>query len=471
MGRARPLGMSFLRRIRYLVTVWLVAWLAVWPVVAHAGYVTGPTPAGFSGGVPLTYGGNALATFNWANGKVNGLLGPYRGGSFPFTAAAGSGASAALAAAARAGAWGIAGIGATWLLGYGLEYIAGQWQKKVLASGGFSASYQSFGTATGESKSAMCSALVAKINATNPVPPYFDNGVNGNNTCSIGRLFGVPPNQSTSYFESSQIANLGTPVSGYSPAVPADWVPVESTPPTSIPDNVLNDSRPTVAIPVADPVYGGSPLAIPTGAPQPVVGNPAFPSGWGQPQQWVTPSPATGTPWRLDDQWRLVPVPGASEGAPAPYSPGASAPTGVSPTPVTVVPGTSTETEEPTPFEMPCGVAGKPACLVKVDPEDTPVYSEPVVPHKPADLITEDGTKRNETAASVQAPTFGFIGAPPIAECTPFDYPQDSMGTQMGSVNPCGVVNTVRQIMGYIWALGAAWLSLGMIRKTITGGG
>lgn len=330
---------------------------------AFAGYVSMPPPGGFSSGSPLTYGGQALATFVWANQKVSGLMGGSVGGtpwSMGFSTAAGSGAGAALAAAARAGAWGIAGVGLAWLAGYGLEWINGKWQKQdnpdaalqpvfwQAASGGAACRgaaptpemlkcglmYQHTGGGSAHLWSGCTGTLAG--NGLSYSGGCLYNGSNflsqsaSRSNCSGGTVYDPAVNA------------CRTPgAGGYRDAVPADWLPVETASP--IPDNVLNDARPTVAIPVDLPIYnpGESPKVIPTGAPQPKTGG-----GWEQPGRIISPAPTTGNPWRFDDQWRLVPVPNET-GAQAPYTPASGAAPGTAPTPVVVVnPGGDTGGEE-----------------------------------------------------------------------------------------------------------------------------
>ena len=55
-----------------------------------------------------------------------------------------------------------------------------------------------------------------------------------------------------------------------------------------------------------------------------------------------------------------------------------------------------------------------------------------------------------------------FFSAPPVAACSPFSLPND-----YGSLDPCPVVDGVRGVMGYIWALGALFLCIGWIREAI----
>ena len=116
-----------------------------------------------------------------------------------------------------------------------------------------------------------------------------------------------------------------------------------------------------------------------------------------------------------------------------------------------------------------CGLPGTPPC--KIDERGTPTFQTPV--DVTPDLTTADQTKRTQVDQSIQPPTFGFLGAPPLASCTPFEMPAQIVGNasvQIPALNPCGVVDGVRAAMAYIWAVAAVWLALGMVRRTVTGG-
>ena len=80
-------------------------------------------------------------------------------------------------------------------------------------------------------------------------------------------------------------------------------------------------------------------------------------------------------------------------------------------------------------------------------------------------LRTQDAQSVNEALSSVPEPSFGFIGAPPIVACRPVPLPGE-----MGEIDACNVVDTVRELMGFLWALAAAWISLGWIRQAVNGG-
>lgn len=124
-------------------------------------------------------------------------------------------------------------------------------------------------------------------------------------------------------------------------------------------------------------------------------------------------------------------------------------------------PGTGTPTE-PTP-EV-CGGPGLPACNVKVDESGTPAATSPDLSVFEA-LKNQDAQNVSEALSSVPEPSFGFIGAPPIVACRPVPLPNE-----MGEIDACNVVDTVRELMGFLWALAAAWISLGWIREAVNGG-
>ncbi len=134
-------------------------------------------------------------------------------------------------------------------------------------------------------------------------------------------------------------------------------------------------------------------------------------------------------------------------------------------TPISQTTETTTKPAE-TPQEInleTCGLPGKPAC--KIDETGTPDTS----PTTNQEKIDEYKTKMDEQRDQIkQAGTgifdsFGiFFSAPPFAACTPYTLPRD-----MGSVDPCPVVDGVRSVMAYIWALGALFLCVGWIREAI----
>lgn len=120
--------------------------------------------------------------------------------------------------------------------------------------------------------------------------------------------------------------------------------------------------------------------------------------------------------------------------------------------------------EHVTPPQLLCGVLDAPPCNVRVDETGTPSV-QPFSTTVFGELAAQDAAARDQALSSVPQPTWGFINAPPLAACRPFQFPYD-----MGSVDACSVVEPVRAVMAYLWALAGAWLCLGWIRTTITGG-
>jgi hypothetical protein len=134
----------------------------------------------------------------------------------------------------------------------------------------------------------------------------------------------------------------------------------------------------------------------------------------------------------------------------------------VTQTDVTYSPDGSTRTDQaPVEFKT-CGLPGQPAC--KIDETGTKPWVQPAEPF--TDLKADDAAARAAAEASIVGPTWGWLEVPPLATCEPFEFPNE-----MGTLDPCGVVTTARDVMAYLWALAGVWLCLGMVRKTVTGGG
>ncbi|MNV91535.1 hypothetical protein D3C71_1860380 [compost metagenome] len=61
-------------------------------------------------------------------------------------------------------------------------------------------------------------------------------------------------------------------------------------------------------------------------------------------------------------------------------------------------------------------------------------------------------------------PARNLFWAPPIAACEAMALPPVFNGL---SVDPCGVVDGGRTIMGFLWAAGGLFLCLGMIKRSV----
>lgn len=137
----------------------------------------------------------------------------------------------------------------------------------------------------------------------------------------------------------------------------------------------------------------------------------------------------------------------------------------------------STKTEAPAPAEpqITCGLPDTPVCAVKVNEDDTPEVL-PKTEYEPlADKVKqsqEEGLERMKTPGDTSALFAGwnvFFSAPPFASCSPIVLPAFK-GASMGSLDPCPVVDGMRQVMGYVWAVAGLFLCLGMVRQSVQGG-
>jgi len=120
--------------------------------------------------------------------------------------------------------------------------------------------------------------------------------------------------------------------------------------------------------------------------------------------------------------------------------------------------------------EAACGAPGEPQCAIKED--GTPNAPDASIA-KAADGYNRDSQALLGTVGGINDKAGLFSGwgtlfsAPAVVACTPFVLPEYMGGPSLGSINPCPVVDGVRSVMGYIWALTGMILCLGMIRKVI----
>ncbi len=108
-----------------------------------------------------------------------------------------------------------------------------------------------------------------------------------------------------------------------------------------------------------------------------------------------------------------------------------------------------------------CGAPGQPPC--KLDESGTPGTFSPnsgVKDYK--DKIDQQREQIKGAGDGVFSGLNVFFSAPPVVGCTPFSLPNE-----MGSIDPCGVVDGVRAVMAYLWAISALWLCLGWIREAV----
>lgn len=131
----------------------------------------------------------------------------------------------------------------------------------------------------------------------------------------------------------------------------------------------------------------------------------------------------------------------------------------------TVAPdGGTTTTETPTEIEFnTCGLPGQPPCQI----DDSRMRFQSPGTLDPDAEAARDAAARDALAGSVQAPpsTWDFsLLLPPLAQCVPIDF------AGLGQLDGCGMVDTVRGVMAYVWALLAAWFCIGLFSRTVRGG-
>jgi hypothetical protein len=208
--------------------------------------------------------------------------------------------------------------------------------------------------------------------------------------------------------------------------VPVQW-PVDPKP-IMFPSQPLDPS----AVPVPQK------YRVPEGLPQPVPNT--NPQQYSTPVTDIVPAPTDAAPWQVDLQPRTVTT----------LTPDA-VPQGV--------PDPSTQSQTDAAAQPGCGLPDSPPC--KIDETGTPTYEpvDVVGPAKTAELAKLETVK----AAPNLFPGYAtFFAAPAIASCSAFTLPRD-----MGEINPCPVVDGVRSVMAYIWALTALFLCAGMIKRAV----
>lgn len=127
--------------------------------------------------------------------------------------------------------------------------------------------------------------------------------------------------------------------------------------------------------------------------------------------------------------------------------------------------GSTTTTQSDVPADKPlCGVPGYPSCKVSVDEAGTPEWEQPDN-SRLDEIKAADAAKMNDVAQTIPDPDLGWFDAPPIAACRKIVFPHN-----IGEADPCGVVDSVRAVMAYLWALVAAWMAFGWIRQAVNGG-
>jgi len=138
---------------------------------------------------------------------------------------------------------------------------------------------------------------------------------------------------------------------------------------------------------------------------------------------------------------------------------------------VTTTVSTSTTTAPPVTAPAPaekiivCGLPNTPKCAM--DETGTPTaVAEDVYKPKLDDYKTKQGELKDKVSGnsdkSMLSGWSSVFFTPPLAACTGYVLPRD-----MGTIDPCPVVDGVRTIMGYLWALTALYLAVGMVKKVV----
>jgi len=134
---------------------------------------------------------------------------------------------------------------------------------------------------------------------------------------------------------------------------------------------------------------------------------------------------------------------------------------------------TTTTTEAPTPTAqqeiITCGLPNTPAC--KIDETGTPETVKEDAYKAQADAYKAAVDAGRETVSGTADKPFfqgwsSLFFAPAMVACVPYTLP-NFKDVSMGVVDPCPVVEGVRTVMSYIWALTALFMCLGMVRRVI----
>lgn len=117
-----------------------------------------------------------------------------------------------------------------------------------------------------------------------------------------------------------------------------------------------------------------------------------------------------------------------------------------------------------------CGAPGQPKCDVKVDETGVPNGVGTNFDTANGQLDTHKdkyGEIRDKAAGSTDKGMFeqfrSIFLVPPIATCENVVLPEQASGK---TIDVCAVVDGVRSVMAYIWALAALFLCLGMIKRS-----
>jgi hypothetical protein len=463
--------------MRFLRSIIAVA-LMLSAAHVSAGYAYPTAPAGFSGSTGAWRYGGAAANAAFSSGVATSSVGVSAGGSLvqvPAKMRLASNAASFIVAAARLNPAVLAtGAIATFLLSYGLEYASNQWMKQGAAS--YSAGFvvaiwgttiDSANTVTGCTTAGLTACVEARIAAMEAMhngSPYNGCAGGGAPGCVVDYipghytggqlLIGTAPNHTGYYvqywtktgaaawvYQGTYTGSLAyTPPGGSVAAVDADWVAPAAA--TSVGDDMANQARPYVNLPVdpainpsAPPAFLPQPYRIPTGAPQPIPGT--SPQGYRQPIVDIVPAPEPAFPWRVEPQPKWLdntdPV-----GITSPVTPDGASPVGNIPQEVKL------ET---------CGLPTTPACKI----DESPMPTESATGPAATALEAQRQAQIDAVTNVVQPTTIGWsYGIDlPAGSCTALSFP-----SRLGAfeINMC--TNTwvlfMRDLLAWLFAIGTA---------------
>lgn len=119
----------------------------------------------------------------------------------------------------------------------------------------------------------------------------------------------------------------------------------------------------------------------------------------------------------------------------------------------------------------PCGAPGQAECNVKVNEKGTPNGAGTTYDTAKAKMDETKGKNDEQLGKASGTGDKGFMEpvrqlfwTPPIAACQPMALPTMFSGL---SLDPCGVVDGARGLMGFLWAAGGLFLCLGMVKRVI----
>lgn len=133
--------------------------------------------------------------------------------------------------------------------------------------------------------------------------------------------------------------------------------------------------------------------------------------------------------------------------------------------------GTTTITESPTapkPDPITCGLPGTPACAIDEagTPKESPLTEAKIQEGTDAVKAAHKNLTDTIVGDADKGWSWTFLGAPPVAQCEPVQFPA-VMGVTPPVMNPCGTVDGMRAIMGWIWAFVGFYMCIGYVREVI----